>query len=446
MKKRIRFAPSPTGYLHLGNARMATLNNFLAIKENADYILRIDDTDFKRVKDEYIVAMKEDLKWLGISWVEEFKQSDRIATYDAFVTQLKQEGIVYACYETIEELDYKKKLQLAKGKPPIYDRSMLNLTQADKEKYELEGRKPHYRLKITHENISWIDLIKGELHFKGENISDPVIIREDGSYLYILTSVLDDVETRITHIIRGEDHVVNTALQIQIFKYLKAEIPYFAHLPLITNNEGEGFSKRSGALSLGSLRRDGITPLALNNYLFALGLGEQNKFYSSVKEIAEVFNLQNYNGAAAKFDESKLLKLNLISLQAMEFADVQAMVQTYLNINIDLDFWNIMKTNIATFQDIAVWHNICYNDNLLTVCENKELIQHSINTIPKDFNEDTWSLWLKDIKEASKLTGMALFHPLRLAFSGQDTGPEFKHLILLIGKDRLEARLKKLVG
>ena len=294
MKKRIRFAPSPTGYLHLGNARMATLNNFLAIQENADYILRIDDTDFKRVKDEYIVAMKEDLKWLGISWVEEFKQSDRIATYDAFVNKLKQEGIVYACYETIEELDYKKKLQLAKGKPPIYDRSMLNLTQAEKEKYELEGRKPHYRLKITHENISWIDLIKGELHFKGENISDPVIIREDGSYLYILTSVLDDVDTNITHIIRGEDHVVNTALQIQMFKYLKAEIPYFAHLPLITNNEGEGFSKRSGALSLGSLRREGITPLALNNYLFALGLGEQNKFYSSVKEIAEVFNLQNY--------------------------------------------------------------------------------------------------------------------------------------------------------
>ena len=443
MKKRIRFAPSPTGYLHLGNARMATLNNFLAIKENAEYILRIDDTDFKRVKDEYIVSLKEDLQWLGISWIEEFKQSSRIATYDAFVEKLKEEGIVYPCYETVEELDYKKKLQLAKGKPPIYDRSMLNLTDADKAKYESEGRKPHYRLKINHEDISWTDLIKGPLHFKGEHISDPVIIREDGSYLYILTSVLDDVEKKITHIIRGEDHVVNTALQIQIFKYLNAPIPEFAHLPLITNSEGEGFSKRSGALSLGTLRVEGITPIAINNYLFALGLGEQNKFYNSVQEIAEVFNLQNYNGAAAKFDESKLLKLNLLSLQNMEFKEIQDMVQAYLNLDITLDFWNIIKTNIEKFQDIAVWHNICYNNNLVTVCENKELIQHALNTIPSVFDENSWATWLKDIKETSKLTGMALFHPLRLAFSGVEQGPEFKHLIVLIGKTRLEDRLKK---
>ena len=282
-KARVRFAPSPTGYLHLGNARMATLNCFLAKKIDADFVLRIDDTDIGRVKQEYIDGVHEDLKWLGISWDKEFKQSDRLDIYNNFLDKLKAENLVYPCYETPEELEYKKKLQIAMKRPPIYDREILNITDEQKAKYESEGRKPYYRLKISHTDIKWKDLIKGDIHFKGEHISDPVVLREDGSFLYLLTSVIDDIESDITHIIRGEDHVVNTAVQIQMFEYLKAPLPTFAHLPLITNNSGEGFSKRDGALSLRNLRSSGIHPMSINNYLFMLGLGERDKTYTSIQ-------------------------------------------------------------------------------------------------------------------------------------------------------------------
>ncbi|MDR0483896.1 MAG: glutamate--tRNA ligase [Alphaproteobacteria bacterium] len=445
-KFKVRFAPSPTGYLHLGNARMATLNYFLAKKITADYILRIDDTDIGRVKQEYIDGTHEDLTWLGISWDSEFKQSDRLDVYNEFLERLKKDNLVYPCYETPQELEYKKKLQIAMKKPPIYDRSALKLTAEEVKKYESEGRKPYYRLKISYTDIAWKDLIKGEINFKGEHISDPVVMRDDGSFLYLLTSVIDDISAGITHIIRGEDHVVNTAIQIQMFQYLGAEVPTFAHLPLITNNSGEGFSKRDGALSLRNLRNDGIHPMAINNYLFMLGLGERDKVYSNIAEIVEDFDLEKYNSASAKFDEDKLLKINLQILQTRCFAEMEAMIKRLLNLDINEDFWNGIKHNIVDFKDITNWYNIIYSNDLKTTCENKDLIKIALDTMPQeDFTENTWSAWLDSIKLKSNLKGKELFHPLRLAFSGVANGPDFKSLISLIGKERLTNRLKNLV-
>ena len=442
-KARVRFAPSPTGYLHLGNARMATLNCFLAKKIDADFVLRIDDTDIGRVKQEYIDGVHEDLKWLGISWDKEFKQSDRLDIYNNFLDKLKAENLVYPCYETPEELEYKKKLQIAMKRPPIYDREMLNITDEQKAKYESEGRKPYYRLKISHTDIKWKDLIKGDIHFKGEHISDPVVLREDGSFLYLLTSVIDDIESDITHIIRGEDHVVNTAVQIQMFEYLKAPLPTFAHLPLITNNSGEGFSKRDGALSLRNLRSSGIHPMSINNYLFMLGLGERDKTYTSIEEIVEDFDLEKYNSASAKFDEEKLLETNLRVLKLAPFKEIFDMAKLYLDIEITESFWEVIKHNIHNFNEIKIWFEIAYSDTLKTKIENIDLIKFAIVSVPNDdFSPELWKVWLEAIKHKTGLKGKELFHPLRLAFTGLETGPSFEEVIMLIGKERLINRLK----
>lgn len=445
-KARVRFAPSPTGYLHLGNARMATLNCFLAKKINADFVLRIDDTDIGRVKQEYIDGVAEDLEWLGISWSETFKQSERLGIYNNFLAKLKAENLVYPCYETPEELDYKKKLQIAMKRPPIYDREMLNITEEQKDNFEAEGRKPYYRLKISHRDIKWKDLIKGDIHFKGEHISDPVVLREDGSFLYLLTSVIDDIESDITHIIRGEDHVVNTAVQIQMFEYLNAPIPIFAHLPLITNNSGEGFSKRDGALSLRSLRASGIHPMTINNYLFMLGLGERDKTYISIDEIVKDFDLEKYNSASAKFDEEKLLETNLRVLKLSPFAEIKEMSKLYLDVDLPEYIWEAIKHNINNFAEIKTWFEIVTSDTLKTKVENIDLIKIAIEMAPQEeFTNDSWNIWIDHLKTRSGLKGKELFHPLRLAFTGLDKGPDFESLIVLIGREKLLNRLKLLV-
>lgn len=442
MTIKVRFAPSPTGFIHLGNARMAALNYFLSTKLGGEFLLRIDDTDTKRVKQEYIETLREDLKWLDIKYVQEFSQSSRLDLYNSFLDKLKKEGRVYACYESPEELEYKKKIQLAKGKPPIYDRYMLNIDEAEKKKYEEDGRKPYYRLKIEPKDIRWNDMIKGEISFRGENISDPVVIRDDGSFLYILTSVIDDVEKHITHIIRGEDHIVNTAVQIQMFEYLNAPIPQFAHLPLITNNEGEGFSKRDGALSLKKLRQEGLQPMALHNYLFALGMGEQNKIYESIDEIAKDFDISKYNGSAAKFDEGKLLKLNLHFLQALTFNEIKIQVKEYLNLEINQNFWDVIKFNIEKFQDIHHYYNICYGKiDVINVDTN--IVKILLESLPdSNFDENTWNTWLEVIKNKTTIRGKELFQGIRFAISGMHHGPEFKHLIAIIDKQVLHLRLQ----
>lgn len=445
MKAKLRFAPSPTGFLHLGNARMAVLNYLYAKQLQGEFVLRIDDTDLGRVKEEYITALKEDLNWLGLTWQHEFKQSERLAFYNEALQKLIAVGKVYPCYETPEELDYKKKMQLAKGKAPIYDRTMLHLSQAQIKKYEGEGRKPHYRLAIDYAPITWEDKIKGNIHFLGNNISDPILIRADGTFLYILTSVLDDIDSKITHIVRGEDHITNTAVQIQLFQYLKAPIPTFAHLPLITTMAGEGFSKRNASLSLRNLKKQAIQPMAINNYLYILGLGEQNIIYESLADIIKVFDLEKYSTSTAKFDENKLYKLNLHWLQSMEDTKLIALVKELLHIEITNNFWEHIKHNIKTFQDITLWHNICYGD-ITTTSNNLELLKVALTTLPNGtWNNTTWQQWLEAIKNNSNFKNKEIFKPLRTAISGMEEGPELKELILLIGKEKISKRLQNIL-
>ncbi len=455
-KVKVRFAPSPTGYLHMGNARMAVLNYLLAKKLNGDFLLRIDDTDTKRSQEEYTIAIKDALKWLGISWSEEFRQSNRLDIYNSILHQLEQNGSVYKCYETPEELENAKNLQLAKKLPPIYNRYSLYLTEEQKNVYIKEGRKPYYRFKIEPGEISWNDISKGHLSFKGEHLSDPVIVREDGSFLYILTSVIDDAEKQITHILRGEDHIVNTAVQIQMFKRLNATIPQFAHMPIVTNTEGKKLSKRDGDFSISDLQKQGYLPLSIIYTLSSLGLGDTANMYTSLDEIIEHFDVSKYGKATAQFDGKKLAQNNLHLLKLKSFETIKDMSKSLLNLNIDEDFYNKIKNNIEQFSDIKVWHEIAFEDIQASVVEKKDLLNIEILKIalekqPKeDFTIETWSVWQKSIKESLANNNLnvnpkIIFTTLRVAFSGLTHGMELKDLILLLGSIKVKERLNKAI-
>lgn len=452
MTIKVRFAPSPTGHLHLGNIRAAALNYFLAKSLNGSFLLRIDNTDVKRSKQEYIDSIKSDLTWLGYIWQEECQQLDRLPRYNEVLNLLEQKGYVYKCYETPEELDYKKKLQLAKKQPPIYDREALNLKQEKQKQYIAEGRKPHYRFKMSAGNISWNDLIKGNLDFKAEHISDPVIIREDGIFLYILTSVIDDLDKQISHIVRGEDHIVNTAVQIQMFKAVADvlnvdyKLPQFAHFSMVVNEQGMPFSKRDNSLSIKSLKQQGILPLAINTTLFTLGLSENNTTYNSIHDIINSFDITKYSKSTVQLSLTKLKSLNVGLLQNHPFNQIQNMVQNLFNINISQDFWDNIKANIKDFSDIAIWHNIVHNTiNTAPFASqiNTQIIQTALNTMPQtQWNETTWSQWLQSIKQHN-YANKDVFTSLRLALTGLHSGMEFKVLILLLGKNLITARLQQ---
>lgn len=267
---KVRFAPSPTGFMHIGNTRTALFNWLLAKKLGGKFMLRIDDTDKLRSKEEYELAIRDALNWLGLEWCEEARQSARFERYNEVVARLKAEGRIYACYETAEELEFMRKRLMNKGLPPIYDRKSLNLTPEEIAAYEKEGRKPHYRFKLLDGDIVWEDLVRGTCKYEARNLSDPIIIREDGSYLYHLPSVIDDVDFGITHIVRGEDHVTNTASQVQMFEAIGGKAPVFAHLPLLTGKEGK-LSKRLGSLGVRELREEGVEAMAISSFLAKLG-------------------------------------------------------------------------------------------------------------------------------------------------------------------------------
>jgi glutamyl-tRNA synthetase len=455
-KVKVRFAPSPTGFLHMGNARMAVLNYLLAKKLNGEFLLRIDDTDTKRSQEEYTVAIKDALKWLGVSWSEEFRQSNRLDVYNDILQKLEQEGRVYKCYETPEELEYAKNLQLAKKLPPIYNRSALSLTKEQKEQYVKEGRKPYYRFKIEPGEIAWNDICKGHLSFKGEHLSDPVIVREDGSFLYILTSVIDDAEKKITHILRGEDHIVNTAVQIQMFKCLNAPIPQFAHMPIVTNTEGKKLSKRDGDFSISDLQKQGYLPLSIIYTLFSLGLGDHANIYTTIEEIIEHFDISKYGKATAQFDSKKLAQNNLHLLKLQPFEKIKNMSKEFLNLGICENFYNKVKNNIEQFSDIKLWHDIVFEDITSSVLEkkellNKEVLEITLATLPKvDFTLDTWGMWQKDIKEKlsnsyPNINSKTIFTTLRVALTGLTHGMEFKDLLILLGLVKTKERLFKAI-
>lgn len=429
MKTITRFAPSPTGLLHVGNVRTALINYLFAKKTGAEFMLRIDDTDLERSKPEYIDGIKEDLTWLGLKWDSTFKQSERFADYEKAKQKLLAAGRLYPCYETGEELDTKRKFQMKRGAPPIYDRAALKLTEEEKKKFESEGRRPHYRFKLEAEDIIWDDLIRGPQKFNGAYLSDPILFREDGSLIYMLCSVVDDGDYKTTHIVRGEDHVTNTAIQIQIAKALNYHIPHFAHMALLKGKDKE-MSKREGGFDIRSLRNEGIEPAAILSLLAKMGTSDAIDL-KTLDELVAEFDFKKFGRAAAIYDPEDLKRLTHKVVTHLDYDQVKSRVK------VDKTFWDAVKANLNTVEEVEQWRHIC-SDDLKPIVEDAEFLKTAAKFLPDnlDFNE-----WMNKVKEATGKKGKDLFMPIRKALTALDHGPELKAILPLIGRERVLKRL-----
>ena len=442
----VRFAPSPTGLLHVGNARMALVNWLYARATGGKFILRLDDTDKERSTDAFALAIERDLAWLGLAWDGLYRQSERLDSYDLAFAELKDKGRVYACFETPEELAYKRKRQLKRGRPPIYDRAALGLSDSDVSALEAAGRKPHWRFKLQHSEIAFDDLVRGPVAFDGALIGDPVIRRGDESFLYMLPSTVDDMEMNVTHIIRGEDHVTNSAVQIQLFEALGGTPPVFAHLPLMTDIHGAGLSKRLGSITMETLRGEGIEPLALACYLAGLGTSDDVALFADMEALAKSFDITHSGRAGPKFDPDRLLALNAKLIHGLGFDDVSGQLAEMGLDKAGEEFWLAVRANLERVTDAAGWYGVCYGD-IQPVIEDREFCNAAAELLPpsETWDGNTWKAWTGAVKDKTGRRGRDLFHPLRLALTGNDHGPEMKALLPLIGHERAIARLAELV-
>jgi glutamyl-tRNA synthetase len=441
MTTTVRFAPSPTGLLHVGNARTALLNFLFAKKNAGRFLLRIDDTDAERSKPEYEAAIVEDLAWLGIAHDLFARQSERAGAHRAAAEKLKASGRLYPCYESQLELDRRRQRQIAAGKPPVYDRAALALTADDRAKLEAQGRTPHWRFKLSQSKVRWRDLIRGDVEIDTAHLSDPVLIREDGRFLYTLPSVTDDIDFAITHIIRGEDHVTNTATQIELFEALGAAPPVFAHHPLLIGAGGEALSKRLGSLSLRLLRQDGIEPMAACSYLAKTGTSDPIVPHAAAGELVDGFAFERIGRAPAHFDPAELSNLNAKLLHLLPFEAVGGRLSA-MGIADGAPFWEAVKPNLARFSDASdLWTLVV--GPVTPVIEDGSFIAKAAGLLPPEpWDETAWGGWTGAVASATGLKGKALFHPLRLALTGREHGPELKKLLPLIGRQRALARLK----
>ena len=436
---KVRFAPSPTGNLHVGNLRTALVNYLYARHNGGQFMLRIDDTDTERSTAEYEASIRADLQWMGMNWDCEDRQSDRLNRYDEALSHLLATGRAYACYETAEELALKRKAQLNAGRPPVYDRASLKLTDEQKQAYEAEGRKPHYRFKLLDEEVTWTDLVRGDVAYHMSSLSDPVIIREDGRVIYTLASVVDDIDHEITTILRGEDHVTNSAAQIQLFEALGATAPQMGHLALLAGADGEGLSKRLGSLSIAQLRDEGIEATAIASLLGRIGTSLAIQPFASISELADAFDITSFGRATAKFDPEELRQLNGRILQLLDYEDVASRLQA---LAIDkADFWLAVRGNLNLLHEAGEWWQICHQD-ITPVIEDKELCLAAIEQLPDgEITADIWKSWTSDIASATGKKGRGLFMPLRLALTGRNAGPEIAGLLPFMGRERIIARL-----
>jgi glutamyl-tRNA synthetase len=443
MKKIItRFAPSPTGKLHIGNVRTALINWLYAKKHGGKFILRMDDTDLVRSKDEYKNAILTDLKWLGLTWDSEFNQLSRGEKYEQAKAELISKGRLYPCYETPEELDVKRKLQLSSGKPPIYDRAALKLTHEQINTYEKQGRTPHYRFLINDAEIKWNDLIKGEIKYQGMHLGDPVIIRADGSMTYMLCSTIDDIEFEISHVIRGEDHVSNTAIQIQMFEAMQAKPPEFGHLSLVKSKEDK-ISKRVGGFEIEALREEeNIEAMAINSFLALIGSSTPVTAYKDIKDLIAQFDISVFSKSPTTYMPEELELLNHKIIITYNFNDIQH----YLNDNdltqIDEQFWLAVRPNLKKLSEIKEWWQICHAP-IKALGQDLEFLAIAADALPQEITDNTWKEWTKLIAVNSGKKGKELFMPLRLALTGQDSGPELKNLLPLLSREEI---LNRLIG
>lgn len=445
-----RFAPSPTGRLHVGNARVALVNWLMARRAGGSFRLRLDDTDTDRSRPELAAAIETDLAWLGLAWDGAVaRQSDRSARYAEAAAQLKAAGRLYPCYETPEELDLKRKSTLAQGKPPVYDRAALALTAAERARMEEAGRKPHWRFKLAPGTIAWSDMVRGPVQFDAAKLSDPVLLRADGSPLYHLPSVVDDIDMAVTHVVRGEDHVDNTALHIQLFAALGASLPEFVHLPLMLDTTGHKLSKRLGGLSLAELRDAGIEAMALNSYLARLGTADPVEPVTDLALIAERFDIAHMGRAAPRFDPDELAALNARLLHKLPFDAVRDRLAAIGAGAIGPEAWETLRTAVTRLSDIAQWVPVVAGAPLAAAAPDADRphLAEALRLLPQaPWGPDTWGQWTKALGAATGRKGKELFMPLRRALTGHEHGPEMKALLPLIGAARARARLAAAAG
>lgn len=448
MTMKARFAPSPTGYLHVGNCRTAIINWLFLRAHGGKFLLRMDDTDVDRSQKKYEEGILKDMAWLGLTFDEFYKQSDRFALYSQAVEKLKSIGRLYPCYETPEELDFKRKSALARGLPPIYDREALTLSDDQKKKFETQGRKSHWRFKLENGLIEWADLVRGHVSFEGAKLSDPVLIRENGTPVYTLASVVDDLDLGITHIIRGEDHVANTAIQIQLAEALSGtkNIFTFAHLPLVADESGEGLSKRIGSLGIQELRNNGLHPMALNSYLSKLGTSDDILPYKTMEKLIDSFDIKKYARGTPKFSLTSLEHINEKLLHHLSFEDVKPYLETADWMT--PEFWELIRPNLKTFNDIKTWHAIFEgNFKLQFSSEDIPFFKLALEHLPKEgWDQDPWISWINVIKANSDRKGRNLFMPLRQALTGEDHGPELASIVRFLGHEKIKQRLYKIIN
>ncbi len=456
MTVTVRFAPSPTGRLHVGNIRPAVLNYLFAKANNGTFMLRLDDTDQERSTQTFADGIKRDLTWLGLEWGKFARQSDRTARYMQVAEQLKAARRLYACYESADELDRKRKRQLARGLPPTYDRAGLKLRDADHAEMAAQGRRPHWRFLLANTDgpgslipaptiVSWNDLIRGDMTVDVGSLSDPVLIREDGTALYTFTSVVDDVDFAITQIIRGEDHVTNSGVQVQLFEALGAVPPQFAHHSLLIGADGHALSKRLDSLSIEGFREAGLEPMAVLSHAALIGTSDAIDPHASFDSLVAGFALSKISTAPARFDLEELKGFNARLLHQLSYAAVADRLAA-MGIGGGEAFWNTARPNISVFADIAKWWTVV-SAEITPVIEDAAFTAKAAELLPPaPWTEATWREWTNAVKTASGAKGKALFHPLRVALTGQENGPEMKALLPLIGETRARARLMGRIG
>ena len=448
----VRFAPSPTGRLHIGNVRTAVLNYLYALKTGGRFLLRMDDTDTERSTEEFAEGIRRELDWLGLTTEWHARQSDRIARYDEVADRLKASGRLYPCYESEDELERRRRRQMARGLPPIYDRAALKLTDAERAAFDAEGRKLHWRLRLPNTDgadelrplptiVSWNDMVRGDQMVDLGSLSDPVLIRADGTYLYTFSSVVDDVDFAITHILRGADHITNTGVQIALFEALGAVPPAFGHHNLLVDSDGKALSKRIDSLSVAGLRDAGYEPMAINAHAALVGTSDAIVPHTSLATLAEAFDPARISPSPARFDVSELDSLNARLLHMLEFSDVSERLAA-MGFPAGEKFWLAVRGNLARLSDANDWWQVV-DGEVVPVIEDGAFLQRAADLLPPEpWDQQTWGAWTSAVKKETGAKGRALFHPLRLALTGQEAGPELKALLPLIGRERALERLR----
>jgi len=435
----LRFAPSPTGNLHAGNARVAILNYLYAKKNNLNFFLRIDDTDHERSEQKFVDSILDDLEWLKIEYKKVVRQSERLKVYRDVFEQLKQKELIYPCFETLDELSLMRKVQLKMGKPPVYDRSSLKLTKKEISGFLNSGLSPHWRLKLDDKPTRWKDLIHGDINFDNLSVSDPVIFRSDEMPLFTITSVVDDSEFNVTHILRGDDHITNTAAQIKLFSYIDAPIPKFGHFPLMRTKSGDGLSKRLNSLSIKEFKSKKIIPIVITNYLNKIGTSLSVDDADDLQTLVKNFSLSVFSKNSVLFDIDDVLRLNSKFIKSLSFKELKS----FTNITIEKEFWEIFKENIDTFDDLSEWLEIVYegkhSKQKITLAT--ELFDLLCESLPNEINSDTWSKWTQKILKNFEIKSKDLYVNLRMLLTGKKYGPSMNQLLTLLDRDEIIKRI-----